>query len=147
MVSSSTLAEDCVADVVDKIKAIPGLSSKVFHVFSEEDIDDKTKNLIFPCVGVVYDGIRDAGSSVGSSDKQGVSGVLTVSIIYLFRKVTNSSVDVKDEAVRTLDLARKALRGSAPGGHKWRFLLESPLGSKTGILAYVQRWSTPVQLL
>lgn len=142
----SSIAKDCVADICTRLRRVPGLSQKVFHIYSEDEIEDKTKGLSYPCVGVIYDGIRSVGDN-GDTNKQGNSTVLTVSILYMFRQNTSSNVDPKDEAVTVLDAARGEIKGRAPGGHPWRFLIEAPLGGKKGVLVYLQRWSTPAQLV
>lgn len=142
------IATKCIDDVEARLKTLTSMQNKVFHVYSEDELLDETKGLVFPCLGVVYDGMR-AGPETGSTSKQGISGVLTVTILMFFRSDVHATQDPKDTAAALLDQCRALFRANprSPSGHYWQFNLESPVGGKKGVLTYVQRWSTPVQLV
>lgn len=141
------LAVLCVADIETRLKTLVDMSKRVFHVYGEDDLLDYTKGLTFPCMGVVYNGIRSIPENK-ETGKQGISGELVVTIMLLFRDSTSTTANQKASAISMLDDARKLiLTTKSPTGHKWKFQLESPVQGKKGVLAYVQRWSTPVQLV
>lgn len=141
------LAAKCVTDIETKIGTLAAVKGKVFHVYGEDDLMDHTKGVVFPCVGVVYNGIR-ATPEDGATGKQGISGELVVTIMLLLRDNVSATSNPKEGALRMLDDVRELVMGTkSPSGHKWRFQLESPVAGKKGVLAYVQRWATPVQLI
>lgn len=143
----SGISVECINEMMEKLKTLPGVNNRVFYIYSEDEIEAKTKGLSFPCIAVIYDGIRSTDGG-GASEKVGVSASLTLSILYLFRQNTLAMEDPKSEALKMLDAARPLIRGRSSSGHKWRFLVESPLsGGKAGVQVYLQRWSTPVQMV
>lgn len=143
----SAIALDCIADVSKKVEELPVLRGRVFHVYSEEELVERTKGLSFPCVGVVYDGIRSVGEPGKDTGKMGSSAELVVSIMIFFRQETKAKTDPKESVVSQLDSIRsKLLRTKSPAGHFWRFQIEAAVAGKEGVLTYLQRWATPVQL-
>lgn len=147
MSSSAAIAERCLLDLERILAAVPVLSKRVFQVYSEEELLEKTKGLSYPCVGVVYDGMRASGENKDTG-KQGVSAELVCTIMLFFRQESLAKQDAKLVAVTTLDGVRDAIRGvRSPSGHFWKFQLEASVGGKNGVLTYLQRWSTPVQLV
>jgi len=140
---SADLATVCLDDLIAKIEAIPQFAGKVFHVYSEEELIDKQKGLLFPCVGVIYDGIRAVADAGGKSSSASAS----YSILAFFRSETFATTDAKDRTVLLIDLMRSGINGTrSPSGHWWKFQIEASIPSKKGLLVYLQRWSTAVQL-
>lgn len=141
------LATKCVDDIETRLKTMAGMSKRVFHIYSEDDLMDITKGLVFPCMGVVYNGIR-AIPEAGSTGKQGGSGELVITVMLFFRDESKAANSLKLSATELLDDVRDAIMGTrSPSGHFWRFQLEAPVEGKKNVLSYVQRWSTPVQLV
>lgn len=139
-------ATKCVGDIETKLKTLSGMGNKVFHIYSEEDLLDVTKGLMFPCVGVVYNGIN-AVPEKESTARMGLSAKLVLTIMVFFRDDARSAVDEKLSVISTMDDIRGLIKGTrSPTGHYWEFQLEAPATGKKGLLAYVQRWATPVQL-
>ena len=141
------IATDCIESIEDVLRTIPGLEKRVFHVYSDEELIERTKGLSFPCVGVVYDGLMGR-EEPGATGKLSSTADLVVSIMLFFRQNTRATTDPKDTTVETLDTIRsKILETRAPSGHLWKFQLEAAVEGKQGLLTYVQRWATPVQLV
>lgn len=142
----SAIAIKCIDDLESRANLIPSLKGRVFHIYSEEELLERTKGLSFPCVGIVYDGMM-AVPEPGSSAKTGSSAELVATVMIFFRQDTKAKTDPKDTTVALLDQIRgKILATRSPTGHYWRFKLEAAVEGKQGLLAYVQRWATPVQL-
>lgn len=142
--TATNIATLCVDDVEARLKTLKSMKSRVFHMYSESELLDETKGLVYPCMGVVYDGMR----AVGDGGKQGISAEIVVTIMVLFRGSVLSKEDPKDTIVALLDDSRALFRNSprSPSGHFWKFQVESAIDSKKGVLTYIQRWATPVQL-
>lgn len=144
----TVVAINCIEDVVSKLDKIPSLRGRVFHVFSDDDLIERTKGLTFPCIGVVYDGLRAIPEGGKDTHKIGGSAEMVVSVIMFFRNDTKAKSDPKDGAVVMLDVVRDSLiKSKSPSGHFWKFQVEAPIEGKSGVLAYLQRWATPVQLV
>lgn len=140
------IATNCTQDLVEKVKELAELEERVFYVASEEEVVERTKGMSYPCVGVVYHGIV-ATEEQGASSKTGDSANLMVSIMLFFRQNTTATNDPKDAGVELLDEIRQLiLRTRSPTGHFWKLQLEVPVEGRRGVLLYLQRWSTPVQL-
>lgn len=145
--STDAIAINCIEDISAKVEQVTGLKGRVFHVYSEEELIERTKGVSFPCVGVVYDGMRALPES-GSTHKIGGSAELVVSVMIFFRQDTKSKADPKETTVNYLDRIRSQLiRTKAPTGHYWKFQVEAAVEGKNGVLAYLQRWATPTQLV
>lgn len=142
---STVVVTACIDHLESLIRAVPEVHGRVFHVYSEEELMEKTKALIFPSVGLVYGGMRSVPTTGGSRDL-GLSAELTASLILAF-KTSNAKSDPRDTAVSLLDKFRVAIHGQrSPSGHFWKFTMESALQGDSGVLYYFQRWSCPVQL-
>lgn len=147
------LAASSIESIMGLLQAVPGYSTKVFHVATEAELIDKTKSVSYPVIGVLYEGIRptlgsEGGSRSSSQGGSGVSADLNIAVIMFFRNETMSSADSKLKYIIEVDTLRRAvLRQRGPGGHFWRFMVEAYVGGKDGRLAIVQRWSTTIQLV
>lgn len=145
------LATKCVTDLKNHLTQLIA-AGKVFHVYSEEELMDKTKGLAFPAVGVVYEGMRavndGASGDARASHKLGVSCELIAAIMLIQRPDTISSTDMKTPTLAMLDDIRQEIMGSkSPSGHFWKFVVEASAQEKHGVVIWLQRWSTPVQLV
>lgn len=143
---SATIARLCVDDVIASVQSISQFKNKVFQVYSEDELFDRSKNLIFPCVGVVYGGMRASPESK-ATHKVGMSAELAVSILVLFKNDVTAKKNQKMDTVDVLDELRDALKDRrSPSGHFWKFQVEAAATANGGVLVYLQRWATPVQL-
>lgn len=139
-----TIAVKCTEDLEEKVRGLRTFGRKIFAVYSEEDLLDKSKLLQLPAVGLMYGGIVAEGNQDRS--RQGLMGTLHLSVVLIIDANT-VSLDRKDEAANYLDTIRSAiLTTCSPTGHKWRFVSETPLGKVGGVLVYAQRWSTAAPL-
>lgn len=144
----SIIATDCINDISTRIKALGEFGAtgkeKVFSVYSEDDLLDKSKMLKFPCIGVMYEGIR-ANSLDGS--RQGMAADCGIALVLLLESKSIGGINRENEAARLLDSMRESVRLSrAPSQHKWRFVSEMPAGVVGAATVYVQRWTCPVIL-
>lgn len=143
----AALVNDCINQVITLLKEMPEYQNKAFHVYSEEELDDKTKKLTLPCVGVVYLGMT-ATQENKETNKIGGSASLIISLIVQFKHTPIIENDGKSDIINTLDAIRdKFRRVKSPSGYPWRFVLEAPANTQKGILTYTQRWACPVQLV
>lgn len=140
-----SIVVSCANALAEAIRKVPGFEQRTFVVYSEDEILKETKGMAYPCIGVIYEGMRSIPEA-GETNKQGVSGELVCSVLLFFKQDTRATLDAKETALETLDVVRKAIRvDRAPSGHKWKFQLETPVDGKAGVLVYLQRWATPVQ--
>ena len=143
---SSDIAKKCVDDVIAAVQSIALFKNKVFQVYAEDELYDRSKNLMFPCVGVVYSGMK-ATAENKSTHHIGLSAEFAVSILILFKNDVTAKKNQKMEIVTVLDELRDALKDRrSPSGHFWKFQVEAPAPGGAGVLVYLQRWATPVQL-
>jgi len=145
-VASSAIANECVKDVVDRLNSIPDLKGRSFHVMSDNELLEKTKGLMYTCSAVIYGGITSVPDS-GATHKVGLSATLTVDVLLFFKSSPSASSDPKVSAVELLDTVRAKFKDTrSPTGHFWRFTSERPVEVKSGVLGYLQRWTSPVQM-
>ncbi|TXH43944.1 MAG: hypothetical protein E6Q97_33445 [Desulfurellales bacterium] len=135
----------CVADLTTKVKDIGEFGSsgkeKVFSIYSEDDLLDKSKLIKFPAVGVMYEGLRSVPGADPS--RQGLGAEIGVALVLLMETKSVAGINSQNEAVRLLGLMRSAIKVTvAPTQHKWRFISEVPGGVLGNAVVYVQRWST-----
>ncbi len=140
-------ANACVDDLESKVQLVAEFKTRTFTVYSEDELIEKTKGIGYPCVGIIYNGITSQ-PEVGATQKIGGSGEIIVSLLVMFRQNTIAKVDPKEQIIGKLDQIRsKIMCTKSPTGHFWKFQMEIPVVGKSGLLAYVQRWATPVQLV
>lgn len=139
-----TIAQLCVDDIQTKLATVGDVATKVFSVYSEDDLLDKSKYLKYPAVGVLYEGIT---ASYEDSSRQGLSTELRVALVLVLDGKSVGNLDRKNDAATTLDAMRDAIkRTNSPSGHKWRFVSEIPVGLVENVSIYVQRWATAVPI-
>lgn len=142
---------DIVAEVLEDIKAkvlaLPKFKDKVTHVYSYEELVDKSKNIPFPALGIVYEGLRgETGANAGSSASV-VSTTLIVSLILLTDSDGKLGGLPKMKAHEYLGQTRNAInKKQSPTGHKYRFVVEAPASEKGNKVLWVQRWSVAAQI-
>lgn len=130
----------CLEDVKTKLSTVKGIKEKIFHVYSEYDLENATKSMKKPCVGLMYEGLR----SVPDTSGKGLSTQLGIAVV----AVTESKegmwgIDRKDELIQLLDDMREALKlTKAPTGHDWQFVMEVPSQPLGNFIVYIQRWQT-----
>lgn len=129
------------------LMTIPGFREKVFHVASEEELQNKIKGLSLPAIGVIYDGMR-AVPEPGGTGKLGKSAEMVITLLLMFRNDTVQGKPPKESSLGVLDAMReKMLETRSALGHFWKFQLEASTQTKTGVVVYIQRWATPAQLV
>lgn len=141
-------ATKCLADVEEVLQSIAKLKGKVVQVYSEEELLDTTKPLVYPACGVTYEGMRSVAEA-GATMKTGNSAELVMSIILIDTAVAvTAASNVKKQTPPILDAIRDLMMGrKSPTGHRWRFIVEASAVPKSGTVIWVQRWSCPVQLI
>lgn len=140
------LVVKCVTDLRTKILNVPALKKNVYHINTEEDVEVITKGMSFPCVGIIYEGMRAIEG--GSPQKIGLSAEIVCALM-VFSKAGPSiaTTDTVAEALILMDDLRNKVKATrSPSGHFWGFQSEASLGASKGILAYIQRWTTPALL-
>lgn len=143
-----TKATDCVNAFMAVVQAIPALHDRTVFAYNEDDFMDNIKGLVkYPGVAIVYEGMRSV-PEVGSTAKVGVSGELVISLILIEQGDAIRSTDTKKvNAINYLDEIRGKIMGTrSPTGHYWHFLVEAPAELRRGMVFWVSRWSTPIQL-
>lgn len=139
-----SIATNCTEDLKSKVEGLDEFGGKIFSIYDEGDLMDKSKFMSLPAVGLLYQGIFS--SSGQDLSRQGLMGSLQVAIILIIDG-KSASLDRKDTAATLLDAIRSAiLTTKSPTGHKWQFVSESPLGLISSVLVYQQRWQTAAPL-
>lgn len=150
MINAASL---CVADVESVLQSIAKLKHKVMEVYSDDELLDSTKPLMYPAVGVTYEGMvsrhERPGTGQYGSLQQGISAELIISILLLDQYSTATmGSNIKKKAPAVLDDIRDLMVGrTAPTGHRWRFVAEASAVPKKGTVIWAQRWACPVQLI
>lgn len=143
------IVTDCYAQVRERLQSIAGVKGRVLTVYDADELLEKTAAITLPAAGVVYEGMR-AVPDGGNSLRAGISceGVFT---IVLLTSSPSSSGSTQSSMVRShelLDQIRKTMMATrSPSGHLWRFLVEAASTTKGGSLMWIQRWTTPIQLV
>jgi hypothetical protein len=145
---SDDIATKCIDDLTTQVAAVGEFGAvgkeKVFSVYSEDDLLDKTKLVRYPAVGVMYEGLRPTNPD---ASRQGMGGDVGIALVLLLDPSTIGGISTRNEATRLLGLMRAQMRMRAsPSGHKWRFMGENPAGMVGNAMVYVQRWATATPL-
>ncbi len=150
----NNLATNCALNLMELIEGSnEAFAGKVWHIYSEDELKVKTKGIIIPAIGVIYDGLRPIQAANTPSPQQGSMGggaqssEMTFTIIALLRLQPIALDDPKAAAITQIDAMRRGiLRQKSPSGHFWRFQLEVSAPNGKDSVAYIQRWNTTVQL-
>lgn len=146
MINAATL---CIDDVEQVLQSIASLKGKVLNVYGEEELMDSTSIITYPACGIVYEGMRSLEEG-GATNKVGTSSELVISIILIDTYTKMTKAGSRKNAAPILDAIRETMmqvKRRSPTGHKWRFIVEAAASPKSGVVLWVQRWSTPVQLV
>lgn len=147
MANISTIANECVQDLITKMKSVPAFSSKVIYAYTQDDLYDTAATLNFPCAGILYEGLRAVTDSESKNVGKGRSAELHCTLLLLVSGRTIGNADYKLSAAEFLDQFRGAILGTrSPSGNFWKFIIESPVEGRAGSFAYAMRFSTPVIL-
>lgn len=139
---------DSLEHIESLLDSVPAFKGRVHIIFSEEDLFDKTKGMIYPIVGLLYGGMTSVGDGWKESGKMGISNELRVTVIILDKRVTTSDPKTNLRILQKLGMIRRKIhKVKAPSGHFWRFQMEGAMESKSGVMVMFQRWSCPVQLV
>jgi|WetSurSiteA1Bulk_404760.scaffolds.fasta_scaffold15739_5 hypothetical protein len=137
-----SLIVDCQQDLLDQISVLPGVRNKIFSIFSEEDLLDKSRGVKLPCAGVFYSGITSQGLPGGGL---GTEAVFVVAIVLEAKTVGN--LNTQTSALELLDGIRAVLKHRrSPSGHHWRFFSETAGGQMGNAVVYTQTWRCVVVL-
>lgn len=140
--ANTPIATMCVDSVVAAIDTIKDLKGKVWYVFSDEELMEKTKGLQYSCVAVIYGGLQ------GDPESKGKSAKIIIDVILFFKQNAQMKDDPKDRAVAYLDEIRnKFIAQRSPSQHFWEFRSEGAIELKTGVVGYLQRWAAPVMMV
>ena len=135
----------CVEDLKAHLTSLSSFQGKTFEVYSEAELMDRSKGLMFPAAGVVYEGMRAIPESDKESHKVGISCELVAAIMVIQKPEIK---DAKKRPLSLLDSIREEILGKrSPTGHFWKFVVEAAAVEKSGAVIWLQRWSTPVQLV
>lgn len=141
---STSIVSKCVDDLLTKIKTLTVLKNKVHHVYTEAELNDKTKGFNYPLVAVVYDGT----SAVPGGIARGLSVEINISIMLFFKAQAHATANQTLDAVDLLDEVRNTILDTvSPSGHKWKFKAEVGSQGDKGVYVYMQRWAAPAQLV
>jgi hypothetical protein len=145
---SHTTAVDLVNAMTASIQLIPAFTNKSIWAYNDDDLIDKIKGLaVFPGIAVVYEGMRSK-PEVGVSAKVGISAEAVISLVVIDQGEAIVRTDQRKINVITyLDALRSGIMATrSPTSHFWQFLVEAPAEVKKGMVFWVSRWSTPIQL-
>lgn len=135
------LVVKCIRDLMTKVAKVPAVTKAIYHINAEEDVVEITKGMQFPCVGVIYEGMR---AVTDNPQKMGVSAEIVCALMVFDR--AGPSFAAKDMVATSLilmdDIRNTIKLTKSPTGHFWGFQMEASMGSHKGILAYIQRWTT-----
>lgn len=136
----------CLLDLEAKVLlADEKLAGKVFRVYSEADLLNKSKMLTLPAIGIIYEGTRNV-ADFQVSKTPSKSCELVASIVMICNPDTLVGT-TKYAAAELLDAIREQIRPTrSPTGHFWTFVVEAPAAEKDNRVMWIQRWSTPVQI-
>jgi len=138
---SEDIVNDCVEDLIKKLKATSAIDDQALYVYSEKVFMDASKPLTPPCAAVIYQG------AVGSDAKIGFGGAAKVRFAILLlageHELDVKGHEEKDRTTALLNEMRKAIKGQcSPSGHPYTFEMEAPYDIDDVGLVYIQRWAT-----
>lgn len=142
----------CVEDVKQAVQSVAEFTNRTVFVYDQKDAADKLKGLqVFPAATIIYEGMRVVESSnpaPQSSGRMGSSANLVVSIMVVDQG--NQGLIKSDTRIPVMNLLgklrRQMLDRRSPAGHFWKFVVEAEAAPANGLIFWVQRWQTPLQL-
>jgi hypothetical protein len=135
------IATNCIEDIKSKIILVSQFpAEKMFDVYSEDDLLDKSKLIKTPYVGVMYEGSKPVG---GDASRQGMAAETYVAVVLGVAPKSIGGVNSRNEATMYLDAIRNQIKTTrSPTQHKWRWAGESFAGVVGNQNIYIQRWAT-----
>ncbi len=147
----TAIVKRTIADLKTRLQAVPSLATKIFHVYSEDELMDQTKQLRLPAVGIVYGGMgtnTDISTQRQQSSPINASAIMDFNLIIMVQQSTMHGIRQEDQALDLLDEVRDTLQGQkGPSNHPYRFEIEGSAELRKGTVVWVQRWTNPVQLV
>jgi hypothetical protein len=142
----------CVQDVKDAVQSVAEFANRMVFVYDQKDAADKLKGLrTFPAAAIVYEGMRvsETSSPVQHSSGRMGSSVTLVTSIMIVDQGDGGLIKV-DNRVSVMNLLgkvrRQMLDRRSPSGHYWKFVVEAEAAPANGLVFWIQRWQTPLQL-
>lgn len=143
---NTAMAMQVMTEMQGLLQSIAQFQNSTVFVYDDEDIADKLKNASFPCVGLIYNGMRRNPES-GRAVPKGLSCELMFTVMLITKGQTIVVTDQKPLAIGLLDSLRLAILGRrSVTGHFYCFEMEAPGRPSKGLIFWGQRWSVPVQL-
>lgn len=142
----SGISTKCVKQL-EEILSIDGVVKKVFHIYDEKELLDKSKGLPLSSktvnVGVLYEGMKENQSVTSKGTATTVISTQIVVSVIIMGKPDDIYGAGKIGMAEHLDTLRDAVKGKkSPTGHIWRFMVEAPAVLNDDVVLWVQRWST-----
>jgi hypothetical protein len=145
---NDSTAVQLIAQIKAQLQNVSALTGKIVQIYDDTDLLDAMKGISPPFIGIVYEGMRAMPES--GTMRRGVSAEAVFSLVIVEKQTTAGESQVKNRTINLLDATRQAMREMtrATAGHQWRFVLETPADAKkSGNTMWIQRWTTPVQLV
>lgn len=142
-------AQKCVDNLIEVLQSIAKLNGKVIQVYTQEELMDKTKQLTLPAAGVIYEGMRSVQKGeTGAAIQMGMATEIILSIVVIETNANvHGSAGTKALSTELLDTLRhKIARTRSPTNHFWKFVVEAPAVPKSGVVVWMQRWTSPCTL-
>ena len=139
----SGIVQRTVNELIDRLQAISQLNTKIFQVYSEEDLLNAARQSKKPCLGVMYEGL----APVGDPARGGLSTMLSMALVLISDSNAIGGAQRQSDTLDLLDQMRNVMKEQkATSGHKWAFGGEVSGGSLGNNNLYVQRWRCPAIL-
>ncbi len=134
-------------DIQAKIETISTVRDKSRTLYQPNEILNLTETKGFPCVGVVYLGMK----GLPKANDQGMNTELTIDIYAVDKFICTSTDTATQPSLEVLGELRNAIKYTkfkcAGGNRLWEFVLEAPVDLGLDVLSYFQRWKTKLVLV
>lgn len=144
----TAIANKLLEEAKTKVQSIARIGRRVVTAYSEEALLDSVKMVTLPAVGVSYGGMRAVAEPGRDTNRKGASAEFMLNLIVIVDRPGAAEGIGQIKALETLDDLRNAfMEETSTSGHKWRFVSEMLVAERGKIVIWLQRWSTPVQLV
>jgi hypothetical protein len=138
---------ECLNDLIAKIEKLPKLANKTYFVYTQDDLMATSNKIVYPAIGVIYEGLKAKDENGGKGTKMGLSADLHCAIVLLTPGSAIGKIDYKKDALDIIsDIRSMITKTRSPAGHYWNFLVESPVMDIEGAFGYYIRFNTPIML-
>ena len=139
----------CINDLTARLKKSNLVQNKVYTVYDQDHLMDTSKKIVYPCIGVLYEGTRATPNDQNqASHRVGISAEAVFAVTLMTTPDLTGSDKNYMAAVDLLDdLRALVLDSKGPTGHYWRFVVEAAAQESNGVVSWVQRWTIPVQIV